>query len=39
MERDHLEGPGVDGIHLKMDLQEMGCGCMDWIEVAQNRGR
>jgi len=22
-----------------MDLQEVGCGCMDWIEVARDRAR
>jgi hypothetical protein len=25
--------------NIKMVLQEVGCGCMDWIELAQNRGR
>jgi hypothetical protein len=25
--------------NIKMDLQEVGCGCMDWIELAQNRGK
>jgi len=34
-ERDHLEDPDVDGI--KMDLQEVGCGCMDWMDLAQDR--
>jgi hypothetical protein len=23
----------------KMDLKEMGCGGMDWIDLAQDRGR
>ena len=25
--------------NIKMDLQEMGCVGMDWIELAQNRDR
>jgi len=25
--------------HIKMDLQEAGCGGMDWIDVAQDRDR
>jgi len=23
--------------NIKMDLQEVGCGCMDWIELAQDK--
>jgi hypothetical protein len=23
--------------NIKMDLQEVGCSCMDWIDVAQDR--
>jgi hypothetical protein len=23
--------------NIKMDIQEMGCGCMDWIEMIQDR--
>ena len=25
--------------NIKMDLQEVGCGVMDWIELDQGRGR
>jgi len=25
--------------NIKMDLQEVACVCMDWIELAQNRDR
>ena len=27
------------GDNIKMHLQEVGCGDMDWIELAQNRDR
>ena len=39
-ERDHLGDPGIGWrITLKMDLEEVGCGGMDWIELAQDRNR
>jgi hypothetical protein len=25
--------------NIKMDLQEEGCGCKDWIDLAQDRDR
>jgi len=36
--RDHLEDVGV-GDNMKMDLQEVGLGGMDWIALAQGRDR
>jgi hypothetical protein len=38
-ERDRWGDPGVDGMIIKMDLQEVGYGGMDWIELAQDRER
>ena len=38
-ERDHLVGPARWVDNIKMDLQEVGCGVMDWIELAQDRDR
>jgi hypothetical protein len=36
-ERDHLGDPDVDGrINIKVHLQEVGCGDMDWFELAQD---
>jgi hypothetical protein len=35
-----LRDPGVDGrIILKWIFMEVGCGDMDWIELAQDRDR
>jgi len=36
--RNHLGDPGVDG-RIIMDLQHVGCGGMDWIELATDRDR
>ena len=39
-ERDHWEDLGVDGWNnIRMDLQEVECGYMDWIGLAQYRDR
>ena len=38
-ERDRWGDLGVDGWIIRMDLQEVGCGYMDWIGLAQDRDR
>jgi len=39
-ERDHWTDLRVDGVdNIRMDLQEVGCGCMEWIGLAQDRDR
>jgi hypothetical protein len=39
-DRDHLGEPGVDGgIILRLIFQDVECGGMDWIELAQDRDR
>ena len=38
MESDHMEDLGVDARDkTKMDMQEVGKGGMDWIDLAQDR--
>jgi hypothetical protein len=38
--REHLGDPSIDGEdNIKMDLQEVGCGSMDCIELAQDKER
>jgi len=40
-ERDHWGDIGVDGVmdNIRMDLQEVGCGYVDWIGRVQDRDR
>ena len=40
-ERDHWGDLGVDGWmdNIRIDLQEVGCGHVDWIGLAQDRDR
>ena len=38
-ERDHLGEPGVDARIILRQPQEVACGGMDWIELAQDRDR
>jgi len=36
---DRWGDPGVDGRIIKMNLQEVGCGGMDWIDLVQDMDR
>jgi len=37
-EGDHWKNPVLDGtIDIKLDLEEAGCKCMDWIDLVQVR--
>ena len=38
-ERDHWGELSIDGWNIKMDLQEVGCGYVDSIGLAQDRDR
>jgi hypothetical protein len=38
-ERERWGDPGVGEDNIRMDLQEVGCGCVDWIGLAQDRDR
>jgi hypothetical protein len=38
--RDHSQNQGVDGrIGIRMDLWDIGWGCVEWIQLAQDRDR
>jgi len=39
MEGDHLGEQGIAGRLILLDIQKVGCGGMDWIELAQDRDR
>jgi hypothetical protein len=39
-ERGNVEDQDVGGnLNIKMDLQEVGGGCVDWMELGQDRDR
>ena len=38
-ERDHWGDLGLDGDNITMGVQKVGCGSMEWIELAQDRDR
>jgi len=37
--RDYLGDPSIDRIMLRWIFGEVGCGAMDWIELAKDRDR
>jgi hypothetical protein len=39
-ERDNFEDQGIERKdNIKMDRQEVGCGCMEWMDLVQDRDR